>query len=53
MATKGNDKASPQPVGEVKEVDINGKVFKLGVALHEELENKLKEVLQKIMHAFA
>ena len=37
----------PEPAGEVKEIQINGRVFKVGATLHEELENKIREILQK------
>jgi len=31
----------PEPIGEVREIEINGKKFKLGVALPEEVEKKI------------
>ena len=42
-----------EPVGEVREVEIIGKKFKLDASLHKELEEKVKKILSKNMHAFA
>jgi len=43
----------PEPVGEVKEVRINGKKFKLGKSVEGEFEAALKEVLARHLSAFA
>jgi len=43
----------PEPVVEVRELEINGKMFKLGASLCKELENEIIEVISKSMGAFA
>jgi len=46
------EERQPRPVGEVREVEINSKKFKLGTSLQKELE-EIVEVISKNMNAFA
>jgi len=43
----------PEPVGEVREGEINSSKFKLDASLHEELEEKIQKIISKNMDAFA
>jgi len=43
----------PEPVGEVREIDINGRKFKVGESVGETFEKALREVLSRNMSAFA
>jgi len=43
----------PQPIGNIKEVDIgNNKKIKIGVTLTEQMEKELTKVLKKNMNVF-
>lgn len=43
----------PEPVGEIREVEVEGKKFKIGVSLHKDLEVLLKETLSHNIDPFA
>ena len=43
----------PEPARELREVEINDKKLKLNASLHEELEEKIKEIISKNVDAFA
>jgi len=47
------DERRPGPVGDVRELVINGKRFKLRASLCKELEDKIVEVISKNMNTFA
>jgi len=48
-----SNKRRPEPTREVRELEINGKRFKLGASFGKELEDKIAEVILKNMSAFA
>jgi len=53
LETKLSHRPRPGPAGDVQEREIEGKLFKLGALLGQELQDQIVRVIARHLHAFA